>query len=86
MGTSASCDGSWRIATGARRGDPGRGRKNNVVMAVYCVLLIKLSRSVLPFSAKPSGARTGLIVWAVLFSGFFSVALIISQVRILFSG
>lgn len=59
---------------------------NGMIMAVYCVLLIKLNRSVLPSPAKPSGVRTGLMVWAVLFYGFFSVALIVSQVRDLFGG
>jgi hypothetical protein len=59
---------------------------NGMIMAVYCVLLIKLNRSVLPSPAKPSGVRTGLMVWAVLFYGFFSVALIVSQVQGLFGG
>jgi hypothetical protein len=57
---------------------------NGMIMAVYCVLLIKLNRSVLPAPAKPGGVRTGLMFWAVLFYGFFSVALIVSQVRDLF--
>jgi len=59
---------------------------NGMIMAVYCVLLIKLNRSVLPAPAKPGGLRTGLMFWAVLFYGFFSVALIVSQIRSLFGG
>ena len=49
-------------------------------MVLYCALLIKLNRSILPRPAT-TGARTGVMVWAVLFYGFFSAALIVSQGR-----
>lgn len=51
---------------------------NGMVMVLYCALLIKLNRSVLPSPARTGGARTGVMVWAVLFYGFFSAALVLS--------
>jgi hypothetical protein len=54
---------------------------NGMVMVLYCALLIKLNRSVLPHPARTGGARTGVMVWAVLFYGFFSAALVLSIFR-----
>lgn len=54
---------------------------NGMVMVLYCALLIKLNRSVLPSPARTGGARTGVMVWAVLFYGFFSAALVLSFLR-----
>lgn len=51
---------------------------NGTVMVVYSALLIKLNRSALPASAKPNAARTGIMVWAVLFYGFFAGLLLAS--------
>ena len=54
---------------------------NGMVMVLYCALLIRLNRSVLPHPARTGRARTGVMVWAVLFQGFFSAALVVSQVQ-----
>lgn len=53
---------------------------NGMVMFVYCALLIKLNRSVLPAPAKPGGVRTAIMFGAVLFYGFFAGFLVYSQI------
>lgn len=59
---------------------------NGMIMFVYCALLIKLNRSVLPSPAKPGGVRTSIMVGAVLFYGFFAGFLIFSQIKSLLGG
>jgi hypothetical protein len=53
---------------------------NGIVMFVYSALLIQLNRGVLPREIGVGGGRLGVLVWAVLFYGSFSVVLVIDQV------
>lgn len=57
---------------------------NGVVMFVYSCLLIQLNRGVLPREIGLRGGRFAMIIWAVLFYGFFSVILLIDQGKVLF--
>lgn len=59
---------------------------NGIVMVVYSALLIKLNRSTMPAFAKPSGGRTAVMVWAVLFYGFFAGWLLLTQTQQLLGG
>jgi hypothetical protein len=49
---------------------------NGVVMFVYSVLLIQLNRGMLPRAIGLTGARFGMLIWAVLFYGGFSLFLV----------
>jgi hypothetical protein len=49
---------------------------NGVVMFVYSVLLIRLNRGMLPRAIGLGGVRLGVLVWAVLFYGGFSLFLV----------
>lgn len=51
---------------------------------IYSVLLVKLNRSGLPGAIKIRGFR--VVGLAILFYGFFSILLVISQVGSLFGG
>ncbi|WP_308282480.1 Nramp family divalent metal transporter [Pseudonocardia nigra] len=50
-----------------------------VVMFVYSVLLILINRKYLPKSIRISGVRLAVMIWAVLFYGYFSVLLVGDQ-------
>ena len=52
-----------------------------VMMFIYSILLVKLSRSALPGELKISGVRLGVMVISVLFFGFFSVLLVWDQIQ-----
>jgi hypothetical protein len=54
---------------------------NGMVMFVYSVLLIQLNRRGLPPALRVRGLRLAMLVFAVLFYGFFSGWLIIVQVK-----
>jgi Mn2+/Fe2+ NRAMP family transporter len=56
---------------------------NGLVMFVYSVLLIQLNRGVLPREIGLKGGRFGVVIWAVLFYGGFSVILLIDQAKLL---
>jgi hypothetical protein len=57
-----------------------------VVTFIYSVLLVKLNRSGLPSAIKIRGFRLVGLGLAILFYGFFSVLLVITQVGTLFGG
>ncbi len=57
---------------------------NGIVMFVYSVLLIALNRGMLPRSIGLSGVRFGVLMWAVLFYGGFSLFLVYDQAGQLF--
>ena len=52
---------------------------NGMVMFVYSILLIRLNRKSLPTAIKVSGARLGVLLFCVLFYGFFAGWLVIVQ-------
>jgi hypothetical protein len=54
---------------------------NGMVMFVYSILLIQLNRRGLPPALRVRGARLGMLIFAVLFYGFFSGWLVLVQVR-----
>jgi hypothetical protein len=54
---------------------------SGMVMFVYSILLIQLNRRALPPAIRVRGVRLGMLVFAVLFYGFFSGWLILVQVR-----
>jgi len=58
---------------------------NGLVMFVYSILLIQLNRGVLPREIGLKGGRLGMLCWAVLFYGGFSIVLLIDQVKQLFA-
>ncbi len=49
------------------------------VMFIYSVLLIVLNRRLLPKPIRIRGVRLAVLIWSVLFFGFFSVMVIIAQ-------
>jgi hypothetical protein len=49
---------------------------NGMVMFVYSILLTRLNRTALPAGVR--GFRLGAIIWACLFYGFFSAALLVA--------
>ena len=51
---------------------------NGMVMFVYSILLTRLNRVALPDGIKVKGFRLGAIVWACVFYGFFSAALLLA--------
>lgn len=57
---------------------------NGVVMFVYSVLLIALNRGMLPKALGLGGVRFGMMIWAVLFYGGFSLFLVFDQAGKLF--
>ena len=59
---------------------------NGLVMFVYSVLLIQLNRFTLPREIGLKGGRLGVLVWAVVFYGGFSVVLLIDQFKTLTGG
>jgi hypothetical protein len=59
---------------------------NGLVMFVYSVLLIQLNRFTLPKEIGLKGGRLGVLVWAVIFYGGFSVVLLIDQFKTLTGG
>lgn len=46
---------------------------NGAVMFVYCIVLLYLNAKVLPRPLKIGAARFALMVWAILFYGYFTV-------------
>ena len=52
---------------------------NGMVMFVYSILLIRLNRKSLPTAIRVSGMRLGMLLFCVLFYGFFAGWLIIVQ-------
>ncbi len=59
---------------------------NGLVMFLYSALLIWLNRRALPAPIKIRGLRLLMMIWAVLFFGFFSIFVIWDQVQQLFGG
>lgn len=59
---------------------------NGLVMFVYSVLLIQLNRFTLPKEIGLKGGRLGVLIWAVIFYGGFSVILLIDQFKTLTGG
>ena len=57
---------------------------NGIVMFIYSILLIKLNRSGLPPAIRVRGARLGVLMFAVLFYGFFAGWYVIVQMGELF--
>ncbi|HEU4911103.1 MAG TPA: hypothetical protein VFV76_04325, partial [Actinomycetes bacterium] len=57
---------------------------NGLVMFVYSFLLIRLNRGMLPPEIGLKGGRLGMLWWAVLFYGGFSLVLVYDQVGNLF--
>ncbi|MPZ63728.1 MAG: hypothetical protein GEU93_21110 [Propionibacteriales bacterium] len=57
---------------------------NGLVMFVYSVLLIQLNRNVLPRQIGLRGVRYGVMLWAVLFYGGFSLFVLYDQIPTLF--
>ena len=53
---------------------------NGMVMFVYSILLIRLNRKSLPQAIRVGGVRLGMLLFCVLFYGFFAGWLIIVQV------
>jgi hypothetical protein len=53
---------------------------NGMVMFVYSILLIRLNRKSLPRAIRVGGVRLGMLLFCVLFYGFFAGWLIIVQV------
>jgi hypothetical protein len=51
---------------------------NGMVMFVYSILLTRLNRTALPEGVRVAGFRLGAIIWACLFYGFFSAALLVA--------
>ena len=51
---------------------------NGMVMFVYSILLARLDRTALPDGIRVAGFRLGAILWAVVFYGFFSAALLVA--------
>lgn len=58
---------------------------SGVVMFVYSVLLIRLNRRALPQAIRLRGLRLGVMIFAVLFYGYFSARLLIEYGGKLFS-
>ena len=52
---------------------------NGIVMFVYSVLLIQLNRGMLPRAIGLTGVRFGVVIWAVVFYGGFSLFLVYDQ-------
>ena len=59
---------------------------NGMVMFVYSILLIQLNRRGLPPALRVSGLRLGMLMFAVVFYGFFSGWLVLVQVRSYLAG
>ena len=57
---------------------------NGIVMFVYSVLLIQLNRGMLPRAIGLTGVRFGVVIWAVVFYGGFSLFLVYDQLVKLF--
>ena len=57
---------------------------NGIVMFIYSILLIKLNRGGLPPAIQVRGARLGMLMFAVLFYGFFAGWYVIVQMGELF--
>ena len=55
---------------------------NGIVMFVYSILLTVMNRSALPRSIRLSGFRFGVMIWACLFYGFFSVLLLLDYLGV----
>jgi hypothetical protein len=53
---------------------------NGIVMFVYSILLIQLNRRALPPAIRIRGVRLAMMIFAVLFYGFFSGWLVVVQV------
>jgi hypothetical protein len=53
---------------------------SGVVMFIYSILLIQLNRRALPEAIKVRGYRLGVLVFSVLFFGYFSAVYIIDKV------
>jgi hypothetical protein len=52
-----------------------------MVMFVYSILLIQLNRRALPPALRVRGLRLGVLIFAVIFYGFFSGWLVVVQVQ-----
>jgi hypothetical protein len=59
---------------------------NGMVMFVYSILLIQLNRRGLPPALRVRGLRLGMMIFAVLFYGFFSAWLVVVQVGAYLAG
>ena len=57
---------------------------NGIVMFIYSCLLVKLNRSGLPAAIRVRGARLGVLLFCVLFYGFFAGWYVIAQMGELF--
>ena len=57
---------------------------NGIVMFIYSILLIKLNRGGLPPAIRVRGARLGMLMFAVVFYGFFAGWYVIVQMGELF--
>lgn len=53
---------------------------NGIAMFVYCVLLIWLNRRAVPKPIRITGVRLGVMVWAVLFFGYFTYFLLANDI------
>ena len=59
---------------------------NGMVMFVYSILLIQLNRRALPPAIRIRSVRLAMMIFAVLFYGFFSGWLVVVQVRSYLTG